>query len=152
MRKRPAARLLVFNAENKLLLFKFVFEKGPLLGTTFWATPGGAVQEGETFKEAARRELFEETGIALDIGEEIGRRRSVFQVPTGDYVDADERYFYLRVLSDSVDDSGQQAFERQFMKEYRWWSLADLRNPPETVYPEELFDLLKGIRGFRLST
>lgn len=151
MRKRPAARLFVFDPKNRLLLFKFVFENGPMVGSRFWATPGGAVENGESFRQTAQRELLEETGIDLDVGSEIGRRKSVFQIPSGEYVQADERFFYVRTASDRVDESGQQAFERQFMREYRWWTLAELGNSAETVYPEELFELLKRIPDLRSS-
>ncbi|MFF3209317.1 NUDIX domain-containing protein [Streptomyces sp. NPDC002886] len=32
-----------------------------------WVPPGGSVEPGETPREGARRELFEETGIAVDL-------------------------------------------------------------------------------------
>ena len=30
-----------------------------------WALPGGKIEEGETIKETAKREIFEETGLSL---------------------------------------------------------------------------------------
>jgi len=33
---------------------------------TFWSIPKGKVDKGETYKEAAIREVFEETGLKLD--------------------------------------------------------------------------------------
>ncbi len=66
MRQRPSARLLVVDEQNRVLLFRFVFKEGALAGQEFWATPGGELDAGETFEEAAIRELFEETSIQID--------------------------------------------------------------------------------------
>ena len=36
-----------------------------------WAIPGGSVELGETLQEAVRREILEETGISIRVGEPI---------------------------------------------------------------------------------
>jgi len=62
---RPTARLVVLDATGAVLLFKL---DGPAPVGTRWVTPGGGVEEGETFEEAARRELREETGLVSVLG------------------------------------------------------------------------------------
>ena len=133
MRTRPSARLLILDPENRVLLFHFLFEEGPLAGKQYWATPGGALERGESYRDAARRELYEE----------VARRDVVFEMPSGDSVRADERYFLVRVSDNRVDESGQGAAEAQYMRAHRWWSLEELRETSEVVFPEKLASLLR---------
>lgn len=53
-------------------LFLRYIEDGALKG--HWLFPGGKVEEGESFEEAARRETFEETGIELGVLEFLEKR------------------------------------------------------------------------------
>ncbi len=145
MKLRPSARLLIINPDDKLLLFRFEFERGALSGRNYWATPGGGLEAGETFKEAAQRELEEETGLTIDVGDEVGRHDPIFQVPSGEYVRADERYYLVHAQNDNISLSGQSSLEREYMKQHHWWSSEELIETDETIYPENLLELLKNI-------
>jgi putative (di)nucleoside polyphosphate hydrolase len=77
---------LVINAEGKLLLCH-------VTGTASWDIPKGLQDPGENPLQAARRELFEETGLSFDeaLFQEIGefdyrpdKRLHLFKVEVGD--------------------------------------------------------------------
>ena len=42
-----------------------------------WTLPKGKLDEGESWRDAARREVEEETGLRCDPGEEVGRTHYV---------------------------------------------------------------------------
>jgi 8-oxo-dGTP diphosphatase len=143
MRERPSSRLLVIDPEGRLLLFRFVFETGALAGRAFWATPGGGLDPGETYEDAARRELLEETGLRIDDpGPQVARRRAEFRTPDGELVAADERFFLIRTAMTDVSREQWTALEREVMAEHRWWSASELRATAEQVWPEDLPQLL----------
>jgi 8-oxo-dGTP diphosphatase len=78
MRRRRSTRLLIIEPAGRVLLFRFIFKKGALAGQDYWATPGGGVEEGETFEQAAIRELREETGIRVEsVGPQVAQREFV---------------------------------------------------------------------------
>jgi 8-oxo-dGTP diphosphatase len=146
MRRRPSSRLLIIDRDNRVLLFRFAFTRGPLAGQNYWATPGGGLEAGESFADAARRELFEETGILRDeVGQEVAEREFVLKLYDGESVMADERFFLVRVADQSLSRDHWSPVEIEVMTEHRWWSVEELTSTSESVFPETLVAILAGI-------
>jgi 8-oxo-dGTP pyrophosphatase MutT (NUDIX family) len=59
LRWRRAGRVIVLDPDDRVLLFRY--DDGPPNGR-HWCTPGGGLNDGETYAAGARRELAEETG------------------------------------------------------------------------------------------
>jgi 8-oxo-dGTP pyrophosphatase MutT (NUDIX family) len=143
MRKRPSSRLLIVNSDQQVLLFRYVHKKGPLAGQDFWSTPGGGIEHGETFQQAAIRELKEETGMTRElVGEPVAERAFVMQMPDGEFVESHEQYFL--VASDVAMSSrdGWTDEETEVIADHRWWSKDELRHTTEIVWPENLVEML----------
>jgi 8-oxo-dGTP diphosphatase len=136
---RPAARILLLDPDGRVLLFRFVADDRP----PFWATPGGAVDPGESYAEAARRELIEETGFDLECGSEVARRLVEFVTLEGVAVTADERYFLVRADAAEISTDRHTELERRVMQQWRWFSLDELADWPETIFPEDLADMIE---------
>jgi len=149
MRVRESARLLVMSPQKRVLLFRFVHTRGPLAGDDYWATPGGGLEAGETFRAAAIRELKEETGFdALILDEPVSTREFPMQLPDGETVLARERYFVVNTDSETMVRQGWTAQEAEVIADHQWWSHHDLLNATAIVYPEGLTDLLKATGHF----
>jgi 8-oxo-dGTP diphosphatase len=148
MRTRLSARLLVLDPSGRILLFRFVHRNGALAGQDYWATPGGGVEDGETFEQAAIRELEEETGIRVrDIGLEVGRREFVLQLHNGERVMADERFFLVKLTAASLSRDGWTAQVVEVMADHRWWSLDELAQTSATIWPENLLAMLNAAKA-----
>src|SRR5579862_4194484 len=63
----------------------------PLLGE--WSIPGGMLEVGETLRQAAVREVLEETGLRVEVGELLGVFDRIVR-------DDNERTLYHYVLID----------------------------------------------------
>lgn len=70
-------------------------QRGKQPGYGLWAVPGGRVELGETAREAARREAFEECGVEVEVGDVIWVGDAIVR-------DSDGRIQYQYVLVDFV--------------------------------------------------
>ena len=139
LRLRRAARIIVLDDDTRALMFRFDVPGRP----PFWVTAGGECDPGESFEDAARRELFEETGITADPGPQIARMTPEFVTVEGEPVQADERFFLVRVADTAVSTAGHTELEQRLMTQHRWFTLDELENWHEAVFPVDLADMIR---------
>ena len=135
---RPAARILLVDGAGRVLLFRFTPDDRP----PFWCTPGGALDPGENYTDAARRELFEEVGIDRDCGPEVARRIVDLLTIERVEVTADERWFRIDVDTCDVDPARHTDLERRVMRSWRWFDRAALAAEGEPIYPADIVEML----------
>ena len=115
----PGANVGLRDAEGRVLLLRQAHNG-------LWALPGGSMELGETFEQAARRELREEAG--LEVGELRALKLSIgpeyrFTYPHGDVVDNVSQLFQGQFLG------GELNLQFDEVTEARWFAPAEL--PPE---------------------
>ncbi len=102
--------VLVENAKGQLLLQK-------RSDTGQWCVPGGALEPGETYLEAAIRELSEEVGIKVKNLELYGLYSGddrMIHYPNGDVVYSLSVIFITRDYDGQISDTDEEVLEHRF--------------------------------------
>jgi 8-oxo-dGTP pyrophosphatase MutT (NUDIX family) len=140
--QRVGARVLLVDGADRVLLLHGRDPADPAAGS-WWFTPGGGADEGESVAEAARRELAEETGLLVaDVGPPVWVRTAEFSF-VGRQFRQRETFFLVRVDSHVVHDGGWTDLERDAVDGWRWWDLAELEASGERMYPSALVEHLR---------
>jgi 8-oxo-dGTP pyrophosphatase MutT (NUDIX family) len=137
---RRSARLIILDPGGRLLLFRYHDEHKP----PFWSTAGGELQDGDDYRAAAQRELLEETGFQFAVGPLLHEREDVYAVARSKPARWLEQYFLVECdRADAPNRANWTEEERTTIQDWKWWSLAEMRDQPESFLPNGLGDLLE---------
>ncbi len=139
--RRVCAKVLLIDPEDRVLLFSGIDRTQPDQPPV-WFAVGGAVQQGETIKEAGIRETAEETGLRIGDPGPAVFSRSFHWVFEGAGYEQQETYFLVRTPHLVIAQGGWTDVEKATVVDHRWWSIEDLRRTSDIVYPEDLAALL----------
>jgi 8-oxo-dGTP diphosphatase len=142
LRIREGVRALVFDDASRVLLVRFEFPDG-----SFWATPGGGIEPGESPESAIRRELTEEVGVRdVVLGPAIWTRTHVFPL-SADFDGQHETIFLVRgyrLIGEPTMTSAELRAEG--VTGARWWSPEELRKAAgERFAPRRLPQLVDSL-------
>ena len=133
---------MLLDRDDRVLLVRLVDH---VRGATWWCTPGGGVDPGETHEEAACREIAEETGLEnLELGPCVWTRAH-----SGEFMGRPfrlaERLFVARVDAFEPDASRYSELEKLVQTESRWWRLDELEASDDAFAPARLPALLRAL-------
>ncbi len=139
MSSRQAVRVLLLDEADRVLLVRFWDGD-----RSWWCTPGGGVETGESEEAAAVREIREELGNeSVELGPCIWTRRHIGTF-RGRPFDQSEGIYLGRVAAFEPRPS-PEALREHGPDDIRWWTLDQLAETTDAFAPRHLPTLARDI-------
>jgi G:T/U-mismatch repair DNA glycosylase/8-oxo-dGTP pyrophosphatase MutT (NUDIX family) len=135
---RLAARALVVDADDRVLLVRY---RRPVGDTSWWGTPGGGIEPGETHEQAIVRELREEIGLeSFELGPFLWEHIGAF--PWDRILVRQVNSTYL-VRVDAHEPRPNVDLAAEGVVDVRWWTRAELAETDELFAPRDFVERVR---------
>jgi 8-oxo-dGTP pyrophosphatase MutT (NUDIX family) len=136
--KRQAVRAILLTPEQEVLLMRI---RPPEGGDSFWITPGGGLECGETTEAGLRRELSEELGLEhFVMGPLVWRRQHTFNWAERRILQR-EQFHVVHV--DRFEPRMSDISEATIVDRFHWWPASELAQADERLTPLSLAEIVK---------
>lgn len=145
-RLRTAARIFVLDARDRVLLMHDRLDLHR--ADSHWIAPGGGLEDGETLIEAAVREVYEETGLRVELppdAEPVFVEREQFSF-AGQHIDQTNHYFLARLgvlASEPIQPVAPTEYETAIALGSRWWPLDELEVAQVARIPLDMVGVIR---------
>ncbi|WP_296667777.1 NUDIX domain-containing protein [Demequina sp.] len=144
--EREGARVLLFDGHGRMLLLRG--HDPHLPDRSWWFTPGGGLDAGESPREAAARELAEETGHLVGSASLVGpvwERTAFFDFLSRPYVQ--HEWFFVAHVDDADEgDARWTATEEETLDEVAWLTYEELVAAEIEIFPAQLREPWESLR------
>jgi ADP-ribose pyrophosphatase YjhB (NUDIX family) len=142
---RRAVRAIILDEDERILLCRFVFPHPvvPERALAVWAAPGGGIEAGEDRLTALRREMREETGLAVTADPPHVWHQVVVSSDIAPGLDGIVNDYFL-VRTSHFQPRGELTDHELAVSEnlagFRWWRLPEIagHTGPELFSPRDL--------------
>jgi putative (di)nucleoside polyphosphate hydrolase len=145
---RNGVGIMIFNDQKKIFVGKRIDNQEA------WQMPQGGVDRDEDFETAAKRELFEETGIQSIRIVQSSKQEFIYDLPNhllgkiwkGKYKGQKQKWFLMKFLGPDSEININQKYP-----EFNEWKWVDLDELPRLIVPfkKKLYESI--IKEFRTS-
>lgn len=155
IKRRNSVKIVLINNKKELLLLstddKKIKDSNNNYNGRFWQLVGGKIENDETIMEAAKRELFEETGLKecdVEFYHDVIWEGDLQLNICGVLTDINQKFLVARTKNNNITFNFLTDEEKTSIKSFKWFSLDEIKYSSELIYPvvlpEYLFDILNG--------
>ncbi|MGF7143338.1 8-oxo-dGTP pyrophosphatase MutT (NUDIX family) [Anaerotaenia torta] len=142
---RKSSRAIILNKKNEIFLFQYHFDYF-IKGNIVWITPGGGLEEGESFDMALEREVFEELGIQINRDyQQIYYRNPVYYLKNGEIAQCEERFFLVYADGNDFSYTNWTESENTRMLDGKWWSADEIKQSDDEFFTNDIIDILNNL-------